>query len=82
MSLSKPTVFGIAFDHEPGFKTENLIKYRIQCRLYGGACSVCVRGATTKACATLFWAIQICCITENSIHKTTDVIVSKIDYTF
>jgi len=37
----KPTVFGTAFDREPGFKTENLIKYGIQCRHYGGA-SVCV----------------------------------------
>jgi len=26
----KPTVFGTAFDREPGFKTENLIKYQIQ----------------------------------------------------
>jgi len=39
----KPTVFGTAFDRKPGFKTENLIKYRIHCRHYGGACMcVCV----------------------------------------
>jgi len=34
----KPTDFGTAFDRESGFKTENLVKYRIQCRHYGGAC--------------------------------------------
>jgi len=59
--LHKPTVFDTAFDREPGFKTENLIQYRIQCRHSGGA-SVCVcvivrvRGSTTEAFATLFWA--------------------------
>jgi len=34
----KLTVFGTAFDREPGFKTENQIKCRIQCRHCGGAC--------------------------------------------
>jgi len=52
----KPTDFGTAFDREPGFKTESLIKYRIQWRHYGEACVCERRGATTKACATLFWA--------------------------
>jgi len=28
----KPIVFGTAFDQEPGFKTENLIQYRIYSR--------------------------------------------------
>jgi len=45
----KPTVFGTAFDREPEFKTENLIKYRIQCRHYGGAC-VCEGGYNITLC--------------------------------
>jgi len=49
----KPTV--TAFNREPEFKTENLIKYRIQCRHYDKAC-VCEGGATTEACVTQFWA--------------------------
>jgi len=54
----KPAVYVTAFEREPGFITENLIKYRIQCRHNGGACCVCVcvKEATTEAFATLFWA--------------------------
>jgi len=55
-SKGKPTIFGAAFDREPGFKTENLIKPWAKCRHFGGACvRVCER-AITKDCATLFWA--------------------------
>jgi len=78
----KPTVLGTAFHHEPGFKAENLIKYRILCRHYNEACG---GGATTETCATLFWATLNLLITENSLtfnHKTNDVNVSKIDHKF
>jgi len=34
----KPAVFGTAFEREPGFITENLIKYRIQCLHFDGTC--------------------------------------------
>jgi len=50
----KPIVFGTAFDREPGFKSENLIKYRIQCGYYGGACVCVCEGATTEAFAPYF----------------------------
>jgi len=40
----KPTVFGTAFNREPGFKIGNLIKYRIQCRHYVWSLCVCVGG--------------------------------------
>jgi len=37
----KPTVFGTAFDRKQGFKTENLIKYRIQWRCGDSAFPMC-----------------------------------------
>jgi len=34
----KPAVYGTALERKLGFITENLIKYRIQCRHYGRTC--------------------------------------------
>jgi len=47
---------------------------------------VCVRGATTEACATLFWATLKFVVLLKTVltfnHKTNDAIESKIDHTF
>jgi len=89
----KSLVFGTAFDREPRFKTENLIKYRIQCRHYGGACvcvyvcvCVCVGrgGYNRRLCHpnlgdSKFVVLLKTVLTFN--HKTNNVIVSKIYHT-
>jgi len=83
----KSTVFGTAFDREPGFKTDNLIKYRIQCRHWSGAC-VCVRGEGSynrSFCHPILGDSKFVDLLKTVLtfnHKTNDAIVNKIDHTF
>jgi len=77
----KPTVFGQLFTVNQDSKP------RIQWNIESSAVTAMgpVWGATTEACANLFWTTLNLLITENSLnfnHKTNDVSVSKIDHKF
>jgi len=77
----KTAVFGTAFDREPGFRTENLIKYRIQ-TVY--VC-VCEGGYNRSFCHPILGDTKFVVLLKTVLtfnHKTNDAIVSKIDHIF